>query len=263
MATIGMYTTWGNADMSIKALKNHLKICDKIFVSIEAHSLALEKYADSSYDDIVEFSKDNPIKIIPPLGVAKEYNHPDSAKCAILNYMLRFVTPGDVLMLCDSDEFYSTDAIEEIKEHIKKTDWDFMRIHDMFFCINLDWYVKGSHGRFWRMKPGTRFFPTQNVFPAPVITRMILKDNPMFHLSMLIGEGQRRDFWVSEKQDNKVLWLDNIYTKWDLHGDNSKLAWKNYSITGNHGFWMNTGVEEAEKPTYLFYRDFELPEELR
>ncbi len=262
MAVIGMCTAWGNSDLAIRALRNHLKICDQILVSVEAHSKSLVKYEDDTLEKVMEFAKEKPVKVIPFMGVAKTCNNPDTAKPPILNYMLRFVNNGDIVMMCDSDEFYSDEAISEIKEHFKQTDWDFTRIHDMFFVKDTEHYVKGSHGRFWRIKQGSEFHPTQNIYPPPVITRTILEDNPMCHLSLLVNEEMRRDYWESEGKTLQVEWWDKVYLPWNVDGDNEHLIHKNYTLTGNKGIWMNSGVEEGPKPSCVFERDFDLPEEL-
>jgi len=261
MKITGFYFAWACEDWVLKSIANKLKICDEIFVSVQAHTPQMALLADKT-ESLVANLGDKRVHMVPQIPLSGNI---DVTKCKILNSMLELVCTGDTIMLCDSDEFYDDNAIKEIKEETAKDDWDMIRVHDRFFCINMNWYLGGSHGRFWKVKQGSKFYPTQNILPEPLNVKLILEDNPMFHYSMLMPLEYRKAFWESEQKWHMVEWLDKIYTKWNLDAISSEmkeLASENYRITGHDGFWFNGGVDELDMPPYLHRFEGSHPEEI-
>jgi hypothetical protein len=263
MKTVGLFTGWGCEEFAVRAIENHLRICDTMLVSIQEHDDSMLEFGDSTYERVaIEFANDPRVKIIPKVFGRGRI---DSVKCMILNEMLSYVSTGDIVMLCDADEFYDEGAIAEIKKALTEDDWDMLRVKDRFFCFNMDWYVGSSHGRFIRVKHGSKFYPTQQYIPAPNNVKTILEDNPMFHYSMLMNPEYRRVFWEDEGKHHMVSWLNNIYMRWDLNanlGDMRKLAEANYIITGTKGFWFNKNVDEDEHAPYLYRFEGRHPDEI-
>ena len=263
MKVIGFHTSWGCSEWAVRSLYNHLRICDEILVSVQAHDEIMVPFGDDTYERIaIEFANDERVKIIPEVFGRGNIN---TVKCLILNEMLTYVAPGDVVMLCDADEFYDDNSIKEIQSEIDG-DWDMLRVYDRFFCINMNYYVGGSHGRFWRIKSNAKFYPTQNLVPVPVNVKTILEDNPMFHYSMLQSMERRIAYWTSDSARDSVQieWIKNIYNKWNPEGTLDEIrdmAEKNYQLTGNRGFWFNSGVREHETE-YLFRYNGQHPEEI-
>ena len=263
MKTVGMFTAFGCAEWAVRALENHLNICDEILVSIQAHDDCMVQFADDTYERIaIEFANDQRVKIIPKIAVRGNIN---TVKCVILNEMISYTEVGDILMLCDADEFYDENAVKEIKKTFNE-DWDMLRIHDMFFMFNFDWYVKSSHGRFWRRKHGAQFYPTQNMQPKANKVKLILEDSPMHHYSMLQSTDRREAYWGSDSARSGVAieWLNKIYKKWNPDATLDEIrgmAEENYCLTGNRGVWFNKGVTE-EETQFLFRYKGEHPNEV-
>ena len=265
MKVIGAFTAWGCQDFATKALLNHLKICDVIYINVSAHSPRMERFADKTLSDVRNLASKMPDRL-KMVRNQEQASNPDITKCRILNEILNYADPGDVLMLCDADEFYSEDSVEELMLEFAKDDWDMLRVFDRFFCINLWHYVNSSHGRFWRISARSKFYPTQNMSPSAENIKTVLADAPMFHYSLLTNLAMRREFWRSEERYMQVDWLNKIYQKWPYPfkmDKIKKLAELNYQITGNRGFWFNAGVDELSSAPYLKTFDGQHPKEIQ
>ena len=263
MRVIGIFTAWGCEDWAPLAIQNHLKICDEIYVAIEPHCEELRRFKDNTFERIVEITDDR-IKFLPKVGIN---NNPIVTKCDMLNLVLEFCEVGDILMLCDSDEFYDDGAVVEIQS-VLDTEWDMLRVKDRFFCINFDWYVGGSHGRFWKIKTGARFYPSQHMMPDPIVVPTILENHPMFHYSMLTNPAMREVYWEAYGRNMQAEWQREVYMEWDLNAtpeEMAKMAFKCYQISGVNSFWFNKGnIEQDYEPPYLLEFHGEHPvEELR
>ena len=250
MRVIGLFTSWGAEDWAPLAIKNHLKICDVIYVAIEPHCEELRRFRDNTFERIAEID-DERIKFLPKVEIN---NNPIVTKCDMLNVVLNYVETGDVLMLCDSDEFYDDNAVTEIHSMLD-AEWDMLRVKDRFFCINFDWYVGGSHGRFWKIKPGARFYPSQHMSPEPLVVPTILNASPMYHYSMLTNPEMREVYWECYGRHMQAEWQREVYMKWDLDAtpeEMAKLAFQCYKISGTNAFWFNSSnITQDYEPPYL------------
>lgn len=267
---IGFFTAWGNQQWAVPALHNHLKICDEIFVSVEPHHPGMKCFEDDTYKLLrEEFKDDKRVRFFPYVGVADDYirhssdSNPNVGKCLLLNKFLKYAAKDDILMICDSDEFYGEEAVKELKYWTVKGGWDSLSVHNNFFCINTDWYMEAMHRRMFRNKDNSRFFPTQNFQPQPFRTVQALEKNPMCHASMLFPLSYKRKFWETEDRPMQVTWLNDIYEKWVPGEANTELIDKNYRLTGNKGFWFtedNMGAPMSSP--WLYKYEGEWPEEI-
>lgn len=265
MRVIGMFTAWGCRDWAVAALRNHLKICDVIWIAIKPHAEEFLKYQDETWFDIKdEFGGNGRVELVH--GYDPGHANPNYNKCGLLNRIITLsnAQEGDILMLCDSDEFYNDAAVAELKGEFTRNDWDMLQVCDMFFCVDMEHIVKSSHGRFWRYQRGGCFAPTQNMQPFPQKRKLALKNNRMFHYSMLINPDMRKTYWGLTSEPHKSEWFDRVYSPWDPDDEKKgeKLARMNEQITGHKGFWMNSGVDEICGWPYLYEFDGKHPEEV-
>ena len=189
MRVVGFLCAWGNANIISSTIENHLKICDELIVCVSAHHPAFFKFEDNT----LEIVKAHNIKILqvdPPSGVMSC----DHFKCRILNQMIEQTGVGkdDIIMISDVDEFYDDNFISELKNEFNTPGWDLLEVEDMFFVVNMDWYVRSTHYRFFRLADNPIFQPTQRMTPAPQNIKKVGRDNPMFHYSMLMDMDYKR-----------------------------------------------------------------------
>jgi len=260
----GLFSAWGCQGMSVMAIENHLRICDKIFVCIQSYNPSYDHLGDGTAGAVQErWGDDDRVTILPPgpPHTGKEpYGKP---RCNILKRLLAEASPvdGDVIMICDADEFFDDNAVLEIKKEVQDKTIDLFRISGMFMVLDGSWYVKGTHGRFVTYKKGMSFTPTQNPVPAVRSSKIILLQHPMHHYSMVAGMEYKKICWsmfgTKSLQKSRIGWIDEIYSKWDPENIDlcKDLAEKNESITGHLGFWVNDGVEEPKDPPYLYRFD--------
>jgi hypothetical protein len=259
---IGLMTAWAAEDWIVPAINNHLKICDEMiiasvpfhpkFVALDPMAKTLEKLTDTFYS--------NKKITIMPFRACKASDGNESFKCEILNRMLQVQLPdqGDILMICDVDEFYDDLAIAELQEEFLKNDWDRLDVCSRFFCINMQWHVNSDHPRFIKYNDRRFYFkPTQNPVPYRKFIKKILSENPMFHYSMLMSLAFKRTHWETEKINfnrKKLQWLNELYANYDpTNIERCKaLGEKNKQYFGRKGFWLKNTVVESPDPPYLF-----------
>lgn len=258
--TIGFMCGWGCENMIQPVIENHLNICDKIYVNIQCHHPNFEKLEDSTLAVVDRLCKDESRLVLT------RYDGPirkkcGETKCAILNMMLSQsnLENGDVIMICDIDEFFDGDAIKEIKSEIEKDDWDCLSVHSRFFVVNRYWSIGGRQIRYFKYCDGTHFTPTQNINPKSKHTKNIIKNHPMFHYSMLINPDYKRAHWRCAVVDRPHMrtWLEEIYLNWDPydHDKCKELAEKNKTVSNHFGFWQNPAMKEISQPPYIMRFD--------
>jgi hypothetical protein len=269
---IGLMTAWAAADWIVPAIHNHLKICDRILVYIGPFHRDFKKFDihletfETARDEF--YNNSRVIFLLPNQHVGTDGN--EAFKCSILLKMLRsgIVSCGDIAMICDVDEFYDDNAIAELQEEFLKEDWDQLNVVSRFFCINMGWYVRSDHPRFFQVNSDAfHFVPTQKPIPLRKSVKMVLENNPMFHYSMLMGLEFKRVHWQTEKinfHPNKLRWLDELYAHYDPNDIElcKALGEKNKEYFGCMGFWLKDTVQAPADPPYLFKYEGEHPSEI-
>ena len=217
---IGLLIAWG-AELWIRpAIKQALEYCDEVFICVAAHSESLKRFEDNTHEIAMSF-KD--VKMIS----FDEISTHTQIKSKILNKMLEeskcFAIDNWVWVL-DVDEFYPESSFREIKEVVRKSEFDQITTKTKFFLINTKHYLKAFYSRLFRIKKGkiNRFKATQK-WRGGEKTFILPSEDGMFHYSLLTNLGLRREQWKTEYpgniQANKTNWLDNIYLNYDLNNE--------------------------------------------
>ena len=253
MKIIGLLTAWACEDWIELSIKQALELVDELIIAIGAFDDYFKKIEDKTLQRAKKYFDNDKIKVI------ETTNNPSFSKsenkCATLNHMIQVsdhIQKGNILWILDSDEFYSEDSVKEIMDFIKINDFDEIRVHDRFFCINLNYYLDTIHGRILKIKASNPYFtPTQKIHPRPKKVVTLLKKNPMFHYSLLTGEQIKGLLWMSDNFIHKFYWYRKIYLKYD---PNKEQYWmeKNRKITGHYGFWFDSYAFKEKNNHGLF-----------
>jgi len=180
--------------------------------------------------------------------------HVNHGKARTHNKALRAIDQYGLLekdnwyFLVDSDEFYTTEQLSEIREAIKGTDKDLLIVHDRMFVYNFNYFIPATHGRLIRITNGMYFKPAQ--FPCyssgdvyasrSEKVGYILKDKPMFHYSFVRPNKRmlkriQMEFLSRAYKPEAFEWFNEVYMKWTE--ENAEEIYKiNERITGNSGF---------------------------
>lgn len=266
MRTIGLFTGWACKDWVNLAIQNHLRIVDELHVMIAAHNARFQEIDDGSLAIAKEKWKFNKIVTFyePTIQITASC---DRTKCALLNQMLLAAAPepGDIVMICDSDEFYDDAAIKEIQDKFDGFKWDSLLLEAMYFVINMQWYLKQDGlQRLFRVRPveGWRkdkfyFKPTQKPIPRAVDKQVLLRSNPMFHYSLLSPIKYKKIHWSTENgaDPTKMPWLEEIYAKWNP--EDHKLCNELVARNPTRGdyFYVNNDMGSPKVAPYMYRYD--------
>ena len=243
-AIIGLLCMWGCEDWTDPALKQAVECCDEVLVNISTHSPAMDIYKDRTKDIVMGF------KGIKVIEIPFNQSHHAYVKPYLLGRMLqysKYFEIGNWIWILDVDEYFSDNAIESVKEILESRHTDFNQIwfEERFFYINMQHYLEADHKRIYRIEknnfnPNFRFFPAQNWCADQATALIIPRDTGMFHYGALTNPYMRRDFWLSEYQDqdqmHKVEWHQQIFMNYDLNNQEHWLE-KNKELTGCYSPW--------------------------
>jgi glycosyltransferase involved in cell wall biosynthesis len=231
---VGFVTGLYVEDWIDAAIKQALHLCDEVIVAIGANTPELAVLEDRTmerakqYGDQVKFSK----SVMKRTIVA--------GKAPTLNAMLNVSSAkiGDWIWLLDADEYYFDDTAEKIRELIASdNDLATVRIGAKFFFINMTRYLHSSHNRLFKVThKGVHFKPSQHWQGRGEKGRLGKDDARlgMFHYSLLMSPRYRKIFWeteynqgggkIREGNKNKLLWLEQIYNKFELDNEDYWIA---------------------------------------
>lgn len=260
MKIIGFFTAWACEDWIEYSIKQAIELVDELIVCISPHSKYFERIKDNTFIIAKKHLNNSKVKLL-------RHNYDsnktaDENKCDILNKMLQIsenIEKGNLIWILDADEFFSKEAIKEIKDYLNNNnDFDEIEFKSRFFCINLNYYVMSSHIRIFKIKTTICYFtPTQRFNPPPLKKIILLNNNPMFHYSMLTGEQMRGIYWSSTEK--WLIWYMKIYKSYDPLNEDFWMK-KNQLITGKYRFWV-TSENIVEKNNHgLFKYDGKHPE---
>jgi len=241
MKIIGLMPAWACEDWIEYAIKQALDIVDELIISIGAYNQYFNKLEDNTYNFAKKYFNDKKVKYVKsfydPLRDERENN------CRNTNRMLQAsdnIEIGNIIWLLDADEFYSRESIKEILNFINSNEeFDYIENASREFLINMDYYVNTIHGRLWKITNKNCYFvPTHKIIPPPKKPVVLLKDNPMFHYSLLIGEQYKITHWTLDNNYISALWYKKIYENYE---PNREKYWmkKNEDLTGKYGFWFD------------------------
>lgn len=270
MRVLGLMTAWASELWIGKAIQNHLKICNQIAVGVAPFRQNLLSLRDNTLQiaQDIEHMFPQRVKVIDvPQGSSRSSHQ--SHKARVLNKMLSALAPdvGDVIMICDVDEFYDDTSIARLKDHFTRAgqEWDALEVRARFFFINMYWYQFSKHMRFFLVNSSEfKFFPTQRPMPKRRRVKQLLGKAPMFHYSMLAPIEYKKQQWLSERPPakRKAEWLEKVYRHWNPNNVNlcNRLAPINKDLLGHHGLWVTLGHPPAAP--YLYRYDGQHPREV-
>jgi len=174
--------------------------------------------------------------------------------------MLKEAKPekGDIVSICDVDEFFDNKAVQEIEKLKSNYKWDIIDLDARYFAVNMQWFMfQIGLARFFRAaNKNFEFVPTQRpafCTPGPRTRIRALKHNPLFHYSLLMPLRHKLAHWGSEKgaKPIKLKWLKEIYMKWNPEDKAlcNKLAAKN--PTPCNGFYVNNDMGCPKQSPFL------------
>lgn len=272
MRVIGLFTGWACKQWINLAIANHLKIVTELHVMIAAHNEIFEKLDDGSLELAKAKWKDDDRVIFHTPEAESIKGCCDRTKCILLNQMRNAAKPeiGDIVNICDSDEFFNDAAVKEIKEKWNGPKWDMLEFDALYFAINMQWYMKQPGlGRMFRVRkreglPDFHFKPTQRPIPQPQERQPLLEKNPLFHYSLLSKIKYKVIHWETERgmKSEKIKWLMETYAKWDAtdHSKCNTLAAAN--PCGGNRFYVNDDMGAPGSAPFLYEYKGEHPKEI-
>jgi len=251
---IGLLKAWGAEDWIRPAIKQALEYCDEVIVAIGAYTPQLGEFEDDTYNICKEYRD---IKLLK-YEVSKQYVC--QAVADAHNNMLKHSElheQGNWLWILDVDEFYPGSAYEEIKTIIESNKYDFIRVEEKFFFINMQHYLEASHGRLIRVEDTKDFFVSVNDWSRkPKTPYLLSRRTGMFHYSMLADTRIHRVRWETEypgtAQPHKVKWLDKIYPNYEFEKEDYWIE-QNLKMFGIKSPWFNKGMTPNEDGKLFIY----------
>lgn len=239
---IGLLTAWGAESWIRPALKQALEYCDEVMVVVAPHSPRLRKFEDNTYNICKECRG---IRLLDFISSSK---YVSDTKAEALTYMLKnseLHVPGNWLWILDVDEFYTESAFRAIKVAIGSNEYDYMRVEEKLFLVNMQHYLEGSHGRLIKIvNVEDRFLITNQWTRKPEKLFILPRETGMFHYSMLVDTNMRLAWWKvnfsNTVHPRRSRWLNEIYLKYDLENEDYWLA-KNLELSGIKSPWFNVG----------------------
>lgn len=210
------------------SIQQALNYCDEVIVSIGAHSQKLAVLKDCTLERAQKYS--DQVKFVPTAAS----NSFVGGRGVTLNRMMEAAGAevGDWLWLLDADEFYFEQTACRVRE-MMETDFATVSIASKFFFLNMTRYLRASHVRLYRVThQGAHFTPSGSQSWSGKGDRGSIGFDPddeqsaMFHYSLLTAPRYRKLQWDTEfgqktgkvrnTQDKKLLWLNEIYLKYEL-----------------------------------------------
>lgn len=240
---IGLLTAWGAKDWIHPAIKQAVEYCDEVMVIVAPHGSGLKKFEDDTYNICKEY---HGVKL---LDFTSSSRYVSDTKAEALTYMLKnseLNKPGNWLWILDVDEFYTQSAFGAIKVAIESGKYDYIRVEEKFFLINMQHYLEGSHGRLIKVvSVEDRFLITNQYTREAEKVFTLPRETGMFHYSMLTNTDIRLAWWrtnfAGHTHPRRSKWLGEIYLKYDLENEDYWLA-KNLELSGIKSPWFNEGL---------------------
>lgn len=271
MRTIGLFTGWACKQWIVPAIKNHMKIVDELHCMIAPHNELFAKLDDGSYELARDaFVNEKRVHFYKPPDKSIK-GCCDRTKCIFLNHMRNEAKTenGDIIIICDSDEFYDDNAVATIRDKFDGPKWHVLDFQARYFAVNMHWYLnQPGLRRMFRVRskpnlPPFHFKPTQRPVPGPDEVQPLLEKCPMFHYSLLTPIRYKLIHWGTERGVNpkKLEWLEHIYAKWNpLNPELCEELSKKNPCTNQ--FYVNGDMENPPHTPYLHRYDGPHPKEI-
>jgi len=253
---MGFLKVWGAEDWIRSALDQALEFCDKVMVVVSAFNPRLRRFEDDTYQICREY------RDVELLDFHSTKNTVGESASEVYNYMLErsnLCIPGNWVWILDVDEFYTETAFGAIRVAIESNKYDYIRVEEKFFLINMQHYLKGSHGRLMKIKDKTDGFVISNQWiRKPESLYVLPEEDGMFHYSLLTNTDQRLLQWEFDLPGRTHLemrkWLTEIYLKYDLENEDYWLE-KNLKLSGIRSPWFNNDFSPNEDGKLFRYTD--------
>ncbi len=242
MKIIGLFVAWAAEDWVDYSIRQSLEFVDELIISIGPFHTHLRNIEDNTFEIAKNYFNNKKTKFISSICLPE--NTINQNRCITLNKMIEisdFIEEGNLIWLLDTDEFYSKEAINEIKSFIKKVcDFDEIQLITRMFCMNFNYYVKTFPTKIFKItnqKP--RFISPIKLSYKSRKNYVLLRNNPIFNYSLLTGEQTIGIKWILEKNYKRFLWLRKIYNKYDPENETYWME-KNEELSGKKRFFYPT-----------------------
>lgn len=258
---VGLVTGWGVSAWIGPCIEQAIKYCDEVIVCIGTKSPIMEQFKDNTYEVALKY-KDK-IKLLKPVSANAKYTGVGTA--IMLNYMLSnsaLIKKDNWIWILDSDEFYTDESHNKIRELIEDPYYNHIGVEAKFFLIDMQHYIESYHERLFRItNVNHRFIPTQH-WPVNKVIATLDRDIGMFHYSLLKNPNMRIFQWkhesIAPNQIKKIRWGNEIYKYYDLNNEEYWID-KNEKMFGIRSpFW--TDAYSADKNGKLFVYKGKQPE---
>ncbi|MFX1311004.1 MAG: hypothetical protein ACFFHD_00110 [Promethearchaeota archaeon] len=240
MKIIGLLVAWSVEDWIEYSIQQALNLVDELIISVGPFHKHLQNTEDQTLAIVKKYIENEKIKFLRSICLSN--NTIDQNRCMTLNQMLKFsnlIQEGNLIWLLDAFDFYSSEAIVEIKKFIKECyDFDEIQLITYNFCINFNYYVKSFPIKIFKIKDQKpKFISPMMLSYKTLKTYVLLRNNPMFNYSLLTGEQIKGISWILEGKYKHFLWIRKIFNKYDPN---------------NEEFWMEKNKELFGKKRFFY-----------
>lgn len=244
---IGLVTAWSSELWIEPALKQAIEYCDEVIVSVACYNNKLMRFKDDTYSICKRYSEKITLLDLPN----------GTNRTTMLNKMLissKLFDIGNWVWLLDVDEFYGVDAYNKIKCVIDSGNYNFIKVEEKFFLIDMRHYLTGSHMRLMRIgSPNDKYKPTNNWTGKKDPLYTLPRKNGMFHYSMLTNTEIHKTRWSTFP--SRKRWLDEIYYKYDLENEDYWIN-ENFKRFGIKSPWFSAGfLPNSEGKLFKYFGD--------
>jgi hypothetical protein len=262
---IGVLSLWAREDFAEAALEQADTLCDDVYVYSYAHVDAAKGYEDSSEAIARDWCENHErchyVDFPEEFKQELENATRDGATALAWDYLTKKAQPveNDIIWHFDADEFYPEALVDDIFDTFANNP-HFTDIRIRSWMVGPDWehYTTHAHTRIYRYWEGRHWASCSMFLPRDPNPVILPKDEdilPMFHYSLFVPWGYKKDYWSSGQSDREKIsaqWVDTIFAQYDTRKDNGLLHQLNAEITGNYGYWFhdNAGQNEDGSPFY-------------
>jgi hypothetical protein len=252
---IGLISAWGDEDWINLAIEQALYACDDVVVNVGPYASNMIKFEDSTLEKCKAWG--NKIRLI----TSKSTGRHDTSKANTLNEMMvssPYFSIGSWIWLFDVDEYYLKHEIDEIKNTVMDSDYNWVLTNEKYFFINMQNHLIDKRNRLLKIEDTAhRFIPTQK-WPGPKSKMYTHKGHGLFHYSTLTDPAKKIEIYRTERSENPidndlVRWYKDIYMKFDL---NEEEVWtkKQETLFGGKGpYWNGAFIADENGKLFKYY----------
>lgn len=219
---IGLISAWGAEKWIELSIKQALAFCDEVIVNVGPYVKNMEPFEDNTLSICEKFGND--LRIV----ISDQATCHADAKCSTLNKMLRsskLHKKDNWIWLFDVDEYYLDKEVKEIKDILFNGPYDYLKLNEMYFFINMQKYLKSERYRMWRIQDTAHHFRPTNQWSGPRTRIFHDPKYKYFHYSTLMDQSMKIELFrteylgLSAAQLEKMEWTKDIYMNYDLENE--------------------------------------------